>query len=109
MDSVQVNSSTYQAVGTAYDVGVASSSAALTQAMYAAIATNDLSQVQAVISGAASYTTPQTETTASTDGQNGGGGTAVGDGTADGTASGDGSGAGADGTGGDIVLVDPPE
>ena len=109
VDSVQVNSSTYQAVGTAYDVGVASSSAALTQAMYAAIATNDLSQVQAVISGAASYTTPQTETTASTDGQNGGGGTAVGDGTADGTASGDGSGAGADGTGGDIVLVDPPE
>lgn len=58
VDSVQVNSSTYQAVGTAYDVGVASDNTALSQAMYTAIATGDLNQVQAVISNAASYTTP---------------------------------------------------
>lgn len=94
VDSVQVNNSTYQAVGTAYDVGVASSSAALTQAMYAAIATNDLNQVQAVISGAASYTTPQTETTA-TAGEAGTGDT----GTAGGT----------DGTGGEIITVEPAQ
>lgn len=57
-DSVQVNSSSYQAVGTAYDIGVASDSSALTQAMYAAIATNDLNQVQAVINNASQYTNP---------------------------------------------------
>ena len=51
-DSVQVNSSTYQAVATAYDVGVASSNPALTQAMYAAVGNRDLNQVQAIISGA---------------------------------------------------------
>ncbi len=61
VDSYQVNSSTYQAVGTAYDVGVASTSQALTQAMYTAIATNDISQVQAVIANASAYTNPQTE------------------------------------------------
>lgn len=55
VDSVRINSSTYQAVGTAYDVGVVSESQALTQAMYTAIATNDISQVQAVISNAATY------------------------------------------------------
>ena len=61
VDSYQVNSSTYQAVGTAYDVGVASTSQALTQAMYTAIATNEISQVQAVIANASAYTNPQTE------------------------------------------------
>ncbi len=58
VDSVQVNSSTYQAVGTAYEIGVASTSSALTQAMYTAIASNDLNQVQAVINNAAQYTNP---------------------------------------------------
>lgn len=48
-DSVQVNSSTYQAVGTIYDVGVVSQSSAVTQAMYSAIASGDVSQVQNVI------------------------------------------------------------
>lgn len=64
VETTQVNSSTYQAVGTIYDVGVASSSSALTQAMYSAIATNDLSQVQAVIASASAYTNPVTETPA---------------------------------------------
>lgn len=96
VNSVQVNSSTYQAVGTAYDVGVVSSSQALTQAMYTAIATGDISQVQAVISNAAAYTaqteaqTP--ETTAPQD-------TTAADTT--GTADGENTG--------DITIVDPPE
>lgn len=73
VDSYQVNNSTYQSVGTAYDVGVVSSSQALTQAMYTAIATNDLNQVNAVIANAAAYTAPQTEAPVSTEPQNGGG------------------------------------
>lgn len=111
-DSVQINHSTYQAVGTAYDVGVVSGSQALTQAMYQAIATNDINQVQSVIANASSYTdsteapteateAPTPETTApevqepvvevtptpdTTDPSAG---------TTDGT--------------GDVVLVDPPE
>jgi len=48
-DSVKINSSVYQAVGTIYDVGVASSYPALTQQMYNAIANNDLSTVQSLI------------------------------------------------------------
>ena len=48
-ESVQINSSTYSAVGTIYEIGVASSSQALTQAMYNAVATGDLNQVQNVI------------------------------------------------------------
>ena len=65
-DSVQVNSSYYNAVGTIYDIGVASENAALTQAMYAAIGTNDLAQVQNVIANGANYgkQTEQSETTA---------------------------------------------
>ena len=67
-DSVQINSSYYNAVGTIYDIGVASENAALTQAMYAAIATNDLAQVQGVIANGANYgkTAEQSETTADT-------------------------------------------
>lgn len=100
-DSVQVNSSTYQSVGTAYDVGVASEHSALTQAMYTAISTNDISQVQAVIANANSYSTPQTETPAPENGeqQNPGGGEGTG-----GEAAG-----GGDAGGGDVILVDPPE
>lgn len=115
VDSVQINSSSYQAVGTAYDVGVVSSSQALTQAMYSAIATNDLSQVQAVIASASAYTTPATEapaTDASGTGDgtvtgDGTGGTGVGDGTGttDGTVTGDGTAGGTDGTGQDLVVI----
>ena len=70
-ESVQINSSYYNAVGTIYDVGVASSNTALTQAMYSAISTNDLSSVQAVIAGAANYgnQTPQTQTAPAADTQ----------------------------------------
>jgi len=53
-DSVQINSSVYQAVGTIYDIGVASSNAALTQAMVTAVASNDLTAVQNVIKNGAS-------------------------------------------------------
>ncbi len=51
-DTVQVNSSSYEAVATAYDIGVASPNASLSQAMYAAVGNRDLNQVQAIISGA---------------------------------------------------------
>ena len=108
VDRVQVNSSTYQAVGVAYDVGVVSSSSALTQAMYSAIATNDLSQVQAVIASASAYTNPTTEAPAA-DNNTTGGDASYGDGsTGDGST---GAGSYGDGSTGDgtIVTVDPPE
>ena len=63
-ESVQINSSYYTAVGTVYDVGVATDNALLSQAMYTAISTGDVAQVQAVIANAATYTQPQTETNA---------------------------------------------
>ena len=62
-DTVQINSSYYDAVGTIYDVGVASTNTALTTAMYNAISMQSLSQVQAVIASAYSYTTAATDTT----------------------------------------------
>lgn len=65
-DSVQVNSSTYQAVGTIYSVGVVSQSQAVTQAMYQAISSGDITQVQNVIKYG---TTAQSETTDQTDAQ----------------------------------------
>lgn len=108
VETTQVNSSTYQAVGTIYDVGVASSSSALTQAMYSAIATNDLSQVQAVIASASAYTNPATETPATDTPATDTPATdapvteaPAGDGTA---AGGDGTGA-ADTTGQELVIV----
>ena len=67
-DSVQVNNSTYQAVGIIYDVGVVSDSSAVTQAMYGAIASGDVTQVQNVIKYG---TTAQTETSAQTDASSG--------------------------------------
>ena len=63
-ESIQINSSYYNAVGTIYDVGVASTNSALTQAMYSAIGTNDISAVQSVIANAASYAAPTPETQA---------------------------------------------
>lgn len=67
-DSVQVNNSTYQAVGIIYDVGVVSQNASVTQAMYSAIASGDINQVQNVIKYG---TTAQTETSAQTDASSG--------------------------------------
>ena len=65
VDSIQINSSYYNAVGTIYEIGVASSNPALTQAMYTAISSNDLNQVQSVIMNGASYgTTQQSESSA---------------------------------------------
>jgi hypothetical protein len=49
VDSVRINSSFYQAVGTVYSIGVASSNAYFTQSMYKAVGTNSLSYVQSVI------------------------------------------------------------
>ena len=49
VDSVQINSSYYNAVGTVYDIGVASSNAAVSQAMYSAIGSGSLESVYAVI------------------------------------------------------------
>ena len=57
-DTIQINSSYYNAVGTIYDIGVMSANGALTQAMYTAIASNDLTQVQGVIANGANYTDP---------------------------------------------------
>lgn len=106
VDSIQVNNSTYQAVGTTYEVGVATSNNALYQAINTAIASNDIGQVQTVIASAATYT-DQTETTApevivtdqGSTGQTGGetvdqnGNVVVGN----------------EVTAGDVVMVDPPE
>ena len=66
VDSVRVNSSYYNAVGTIYSIGVATSNAALSNAMYTAISSNNLASVQAVIAGAAGYAqqTPQQQTDA---------------------------------------------
>lgn len=63
-DTVQINSSYYNAVGTIYDVGVATSNQALMSAMYTAISSGDINQVYNVVNNAASYSTPQTESDA---------------------------------------------
>ncbi len=70
VDSIQVNSSYYTAVGTIYDVGVMTDNAALSNAMYTAISSGDLSQVQSVIASASTYTT-QTEAAPETQAQSG--------------------------------------
>ncbi len=69
-DSVQINSSYYNAVGTIYDVGVATDNQNLYQAIYSAIGTGDINQVYTVVNNMNTYLnpTPQTETTAPTDG-----------------------------------------
>lgn len=99
VNSVQVNSSTYQAVGTAYDVGVASDNTALTQAMYTAISTGDIGQVQAVINNAASYTNPTEASTPETTAPQ-----EQGTGNQDPTAAAEPS----QGTG-EEIMIDPPE
>ncbi len=49
VDEYQINSSYYQAVGTIYSIGVATANASVSQAIYAAIASNDLAAVQQII------------------------------------------------------------
>ena len=63
-DSVQINSSTYTAVGTIYDVGIASDNPAVTQAMSAAIATGSLANVQATIANATAIAQQQAQSEA---------------------------------------------
>lgn len=58
-ETIQVNSSTYQASPAIYEVGVVTDNTALSSALYNAIALNDLAQVQALLASP-----PQTETTA---------------------------------------------
>ncbi len=61
-ETVQVNSSSYQATPAIYEVGVVTSNTTLSSALYTAIGQNNLTQVQALISGASTQT--QSETTA---------------------------------------------
>ena len=67
-DTIQVNSSSYQASPAIYEVGIVSPNAQASAAIQTAIANNDLATVQAVINGSyGSTTTPETsapETTA---------------------------------------------
>ena len=61
-DEYQINSSYYQAVGTIYSIGVASADPSVSQAMYAAIGSNNLEAVQQIIAtGKAQAQTPQTD------------------------------------------------
>jgi vancomycin resistance protein YoaR len=68
-ETTQVNSSYYQPSAAIYEVGVVTDNAALSTAMYAAIAANDLSQVQSLIAnGVQQQTETQaTEATAQSD------------------------------------------
>ena len=60
-DTVQVNSSSYQASPAIYEVGIVSPNAQASAAIQTAIANNDLATVQAVINGSyGSTTTPET-------------------------------------------------
>lgn len=59
-DTVQVNSSTYQASPAIYEVGIVTSNQALSAALNTAIANNDLTQVQNLLANGV----PQTETQA---------------------------------------------
>lgn len=67
-DTIQVNSSSYQASPAIYEVGIVSPNAQASAAIQTAIANNDLATVQAIINGSyGSTTTPETsapETTA---------------------------------------------
>lgn len=62
VDEYRVNSSYYQAVGTIYSIGVATTDASISQAMYGAIASNNLQAVQQIIAtGKAAAQNPQTD------------------------------------------------
>ena len=58
-ESVQINSSTYTAVGTAYSIGTASPYPIVTQQMIAAINTGSLANVQATIANVNTYIAQQ--------------------------------------------------
>lgn len=67
VETIQVNSSSYQATPAIYEVGIASSNAQASAAIQTAIANNDLNTVQAIINGSYGSTTatepPQTQPT----------------------------------------------
>ncbi len=63
-DTIQVNSSHYQASPAIYEVGVVTSNATLSSALYTAIGQNDLSQVQTLIANGVQTETQATETQA---------------------------------------------
>ena len=75
-ETIQVNSSTYQASPAIYEVGVVTDNTALSSALYNAIALNDLQQVQTLITTGLQPEAPQTEASLQ---QAGAGETAVGD------------------------------
>ena len=60
-ETIQVNSSTYQATAAIWEVGVVSSNTALTSALYSAIGQNSLQQVQTLLANGIQTEAPQTE------------------------------------------------
>lgn len=61
-ETIQVNSSNYQASPAIYEIGVVTSNQALASALYTAIGQNDLSQVQSILAnGVKESETPATE------------------------------------------------
>lgn len=62
-ETIQVNSSNYQASPAIYEVGVVTSNTALSSALYTAIAANNLSQVQTLIANGVQTEAPQTQAT----------------------------------------------
>ena len=61
-ETIQVNSSTYEATPAIWEVGVVSSNQAVTSALYSAIGQNNLQQVQTILANGVQTQTPQTET-----------------------------------------------
>lgn len=59
-ETIQVNSSHYQASPAIYEVGVVTSNTALSSALYTAIGSNNLSQVQSLIANPPQTNAPQT-------------------------------------------------
>ncbi len=69
-EEVKVNSSVYQSVGTIYSIGVLTTNAAVQQALYSAIGSNNLEAVQQIIkNGVAAPAQPQTNAQAQTNAQ----------------------------------------
>ncbi len=66
-DEVRINSSYYQSVGTIYSVGVMTTNAAVQQALYGAIGSNNLEAVQQIIKTGSAAANNQQGTTAQTD------------------------------------------
>ena len=61
-ETIQVNSSTYEATPAIWEVGVVSSNQAVTSALYSAIGQNNLQQVQTILANGVQAQAPQTET-----------------------------------------------